>query len=442
MTPSTNIDSFIAKPGRTTEQPKSDPAADIPDLDKATSFTNILADKSETPVEDENDTAVLPPSDELNKVEADETALTEIALGEVKRLQTEDQRLTAAKGSFDNARTNTPNLESGKDNASHSGLNEEQAVPKADQNQKIQHVTVAQQMVESRMPTKAFASRLGQLSARESVVANEVRDTASSPELLSKQVGDTKRTGDVSQKPVEHTARAAMLLQQNVDLDAEKSIPKRLAEKEALEPILRDVTTDIRQSRPGATAGATAPMAMPPPLVVTAFAQEQQMTPTGQPAGDAEIAQALLVGDRPTSQSTQQHIAAVQTHGAETARQVAHQLSAAITHHSGRITEIALNPEELGRVRLAMTSVDSAITLSVSAERPETVDLLRRHIDVLAQEFRDLGYNDISFSFGDDATPGDTKELETPEITDDLGDTQDVLIKPATRPLAGLDLRL
>lgn len=82
------------------------------------------------------------------------------------------------------------------------------------------------------------------------------------------------------------------------------------------------------------------------------------------------------------------------------ARNAAAQMAVAITQGAGRPTEIALYPEELGRVRMALTAVENSVSLTVFADRPETVDLLRRHIDVLAQEFRALGYVDIQFQFG------------------------------------------
>ena len=37
--------------------------------------------------------------------------------------------------------------------------------------------------------------------------------------------------------------------------------------------------------------------------------------------------------------------------------------------------------------------------MSVTAERQETLDLMRRHIDQLAQEFKALGYGSINFDF-------------------------------------------
>ena len=138
--------------------------------------------------------------------------------------------------------------------------------------------------------------------------------------------------------------------------------------------------------------------------------------------------------------------AAPATAGAETARQVAGQISVAMTGQGGRATEIALNPEELGRVRLRMTAVDQSITLHILAERPETNDLLRRHIEVLAQEFRALGYDSIAFSFGGGKDAGNT-DAETnggfdSQLPDQQEEVPDINLKQMSGQLAGLDLRL
>ena len=117
-----------------------------------------------------------------------------------------------------------------------------------------------------------------------------------------------------------------------------------------------------------------------------------------------------------------------------------------MTGQAGRVTEIALNPEELGRVRLRMTSVDQSITLQILAERPETNDLLRRHIEVLAQEFRALGYDSISFSFGGGKDAGNTDGDANGSFDDLLPDQDDEItdnnLKQISGPLAGLDLLL
>lgn len=85
---------------------------------------------------------------------------------------------------------------------------------------------------------------------------------------------------------------------------------------------------------------------------------------------------------------------------AEVARAAGNQLVEAVRHGPNGNTEVALNPEELGRVRLGMTSQDGALHVSIIAERPETQDMLRRHIGQLQTDFRALGYTDVTFDFG------------------------------------------
>ncbi len=72
------------------------------------------------------------------------------------------------------------------------------------------------------------------------------------------------------------------------------------------------------------------------------------------------------------------------------------------------IIEVKLSPEELGRVRLTMTTGETGMTVLVTAERPETLDLLRRNIDLFAADLADQGFSDLNFSFGQDDA-GDQK---------------------------------
>ena len=77
----------------------------------------------------------------------------------------------------------------------------------------------------------------------------------------------------------------------------------------------------------------------------------------------------------------------------------AQQVAMAITTSADGAVDIALNPEDLGRVRLVLSTTDAGVALAITAERPETQDLMRRHLDSLAQEMKALGFKDVSFSF-------------------------------------------
>lgn len=80
---------------------------------------------------------------------------------------------------------------------------------------------------------------------------------------------------------------------------------------------------------------------------------------------------------------------------------IAAQIATAVTQSGTTTTEIALNPQELGRVRLTLTTTEAGITVAIIAERPETTDLMRRNLEHLAREFYDLGHENLTFSFGE-----------------------------------------
>ena len=98
--------------------------------------------------------------------------------------------------------------------------------------------------------------------------------------------------------------------------------------------------------------------------------------------------------------------------------------------------ELLLNPSELGRVKISMISNDGRMSVSVIADRPETLDLMRRHIDVLAQEFLDIGYGQADFAFGQNSQQNSADSApyppdNNPQITGLAGEAT-----PETSPLA------
>ncbi|WP_146178798.1 flagellar hook-length control protein FliK [Allosediminivita pacifica] len=97
-----------------------------------------------------------------------------------------------------------------------------------------------------------------------------------------------------------------------------------------------------------------------------------------------------------------------QTPRPEVPQQVMRQVTEVLHRLSEGGVEIQLRPEELGRVRLQMVPLDQGMTVVVSAERGETLDLMRRHIDQLARALQDLGYSGTQFSFsgGREQRPG------------------------------------
>ncbi|MDE3026976.1 MAG: flagellar hook-length control protein FliK [Paracoccaceae bacterium] len=134
------------------------------------------------------------------------------------------------------------------------------------------------------------------------------------------------------------------------------------------------------------------------------------------------------------------------------AREIAHQVAMSIggraKHTDSKQIEIAFAPEELGHVRITMSGDNGAMTLTIHAERQDTLDLLRRNIDTLAQEFQSLGYANTSFSFGQwsgqsapQKTPAPASSYET-----DFSTVPSALAPPPPRQRVanrqGLDIRL
>ena len=134
----------------------------------------------------------------------------------------------------------------------------------------------------------------------------------------------------------------------------------------------------------------------------------------------------------------------------EMVSQIARQLTEVMPSAASRPVEIALSPEELGRVRMGITTDEGKITISILAERPETLDLMRRHIDQLGQSFRSLGYEQVSFLFGQGTGNGDQADVDpkdqnasartVPAHPDE--DQSPVIINVAPTTASGVDIRL
>jgi len=132
----------------------------------------------------------------------------------------------------------------------------------------------------------------------------------------------------------------------------------------------------------------------------------------------------------------------------EIPRHIARQLADVARQMPERPVELTLNPHELGRVRLTFTLTDGGINVAVLAERGDTMDLMRRHIETLAQEFRDMGYADVGFQFsqhGRDNTGSYNPDAQ-PRHTAEHTPMHEIENIPPARvslePSAGLDLRL
>lgn len=131
-------------------------------------------------------------------------------------------------------------------------------------------------------------------------------------------------------------------------------------------------------------------------------------------------------------------------HRMESARFAA-QMAETMVRQSGRSVELVLNPEELGRLRVSMSPTDTGMVVTLSAERPETLDLMRRYIDNLASALRDLGHGDVTFDFQGGKNP----QTNSPSVAISENETTEPSLTAAPRKVlapnaatSGLDMRL
>lgn len=122
------------------------------------------------------------------------------------------------------------------------------------------------------------------------------------------------------------------------------------------------------------------------------------------------------------------------------------QLAEAIVTGSGGKLEVQLEPEELGRVRFHMQISEHGVALQVSADRPDTLDLLRRNADQLARLLTEAGYQGSTLSFSGQRRGGASQgrsgrpDHHVPDGAAAQGAPQ--AKAPARVAAAGLDLRL
>ncbi|WP_282120344.1 flagellar hook-length control protein FliK [Ruegeria atlantica] len=180
------------------------------------------------------------------------------------------------------------------------------------------------------------------------------------------------------------------------------------------------------------------------------FAPEKTRAQTDAPAfHEVEDVHALRA-DSPVSAGRDSVSSAqvmAQTARSETARAVAGQMAAVInTQPKSGSVEIALNPEELGRVSIMLNGRDDGLHLTISAERPETLEMMRRHLAVLEEEFKNFGLGDLSFDLGtsEDADQNqaghqDGSPAETAKLTASSSNASPI---PKTGPVGRIDMRL
>lgn len=148
----------------------------------------------------------------------------------------------------------------------------------------------------------------------------------------------------------------------------------------------------------GVTAGGAAASPAAGPL---AWLQEA-VAPLGEPAPlGANLGEGGWPALGPSSAGGPASAAPVMGTSAASASHISAQLLPLAQMAQGGPVELTLSPAELGGLRFEMHQRGDQLTIVLSAERPDTADLLRRNSDQLLQDFKNAGFSGASLSFGD-----------------------------------------
>lgn len=79
---------------------------------------------------------------------------------------------------------------------------------------------------------------------------------------------------------------------------------------------------------------------------------------------------------------------------------ISQQVVHVVVSHAEDRAELLLQPAELGRLRFEFSHRGDAVQVTIMAERPETMDLLRRNVDQLLGDLRTAGFSGSELSFG------------------------------------------
>jgi hypothetical protein len=167
--------------------------------------------------------------------------------------------------------------------------------------------------------------------------------------------------------------------------DADRLQPMVKAPQSAVPTSTMPVTVQLSAAPPPGTAHPVPETALPRPALPQA--QADSADPEGA-AWQTDMPAPLRLTDPPPRP--------VLSAPAALHSQLLQHASAAID----RQVEVLLAPQELGHVKFQIRHQGETVAILLSAERGETMELLRRHGDDLMREFRQAGFSGASLEFG------------------------------------------
>lgn len=154
-----------------------------------------------------------------------------------------------------------------------------------------------------------------------------------------------------------------------------------------------------------------------------------------------EFEESLFSSVSDVKRTTESVLPTQQTIIRPSANHVMRQIAEVANRMSDGGVELRLSPEELGTVRMQFVTTEQGLTVNIQADRPETLDLIRKNIDQLARDLADSGFENAGFSFGDDGSQGHQNQFGS-QGGDPVAEEVAVVKPQQIAPQDGLDIRV
>ncbi len=110
---------------------------------------------------------------------------------------------------------------------------------------------------------------------------------------------------------------------------------------------------------------------------------------------------------------------------------------------SGGKIDVSLSPEELGRLTIKLDHTPQGNHFTLSAERGDVQELIRRQIEALQNEFRSMGFENATFAFEQQNDAQDDPEnMHSNRSGIQISTSEEIVEKRQFAPKSGLDIRI
>lgn len=130
-------------------------------------------------------------------------------------------------------------------------------------------------------------------------------------------------------------------------------------------------------------------------------------------------------------------------------RSLSAQVSEQMARRNAGSMDITHQSEELGRLKMAMQSNETSMTVTITAERLETSELVRRYSEQLIQDLRRMGFDQVELNFSERSSTSENPHRQDQNTKDDEqtrsiapGDIDEPNRIARLNDQTGIDLRL